>query len=139
MSQEFRLRKDASRPTVLSSLFGLLQTLRQDREWLITVAQYSPKRSDDQNKALWGLAYKIIEERTGQEAADWHSYFLGEWAGWEEVEMFGKKKLRPKRRSSKLTTTEFADYFDFIQRRAAENGIVIPDPDPFWRQNRSAA
>ena len=139
MSQEFRLRKDASRPVVLKALLGLLNALRGDREWLVTVSQYSPKRSDEQNKALWGLAYRIIAERTGQEAEDWHTYFLGEHFGWEEVEMFGRKKIRPKRRSSKLTTAEFADYFDFIQRRAAENGIVIPDPDPFWRQHREVA
>ena len=139
MSQEVRIRKDASRVGALDQLCGLLRALRGDREWLVTIAQYNPKRSDEQNRALWGLAYRIVAERTGQEAEDWHEYFLGEWAGWEEYEMFGRKKIRPRRRSSKLTTAEFAEYFDFIQRRAAENGILIPDPDPMWRQTRSAA
>ncbi len=40
----------------------------------------------------------------------------------------GRKKIKPRKRSSRLTTGEFADYVAFIQRRCAEHGIYIPDP-----------
>jgi hypothetical protein len=56
-----------------------------------------------------------------------HEYFLGEHFGWETLEGFGRKRLRPLKRSSKLSTAEFAAFVDFIQRKAAELGIYIPD------------
>jgi hypothetical protein len=54
---------------------------------------------------------------------------LGEHFGWETLEGFGRKRMRPIRRSSKLSTMEFQDYVAFIQQKAAELGIVIPDPN----------
>ena len=95
----------------------------------VSVEQYQRRRSDDQNRYLWGVVYATLRDATGQDADDWHEYMLGEWAGWEECELFGRKRLKPKRRSSKLSTGEFADYIAFIQQRAAENGIYIPDPN----------
>jgi hypothetical protein len=34
---------------------------------------------------------------------------------------------------------EFVDYINFIQRRMASHGIVIPDPDPEWYLREEAA
>lgn len=85
-------------------------------------------RSTEQNAYLWGVCYATLERETGQEAEDWHEYMLGEWAGWERYELFGRAKVRPRRRSSKLNKAEFVDFVEFIQRRAAQNGIYIPDP-----------
>lgn len=86
-------------------------------------------RSNEQNAYLWGVCYAALRDATGQDVNDWHEYMLGEWAGWEEHELFGRRRLRPVRRSSKLSTVEFSDYVAFIQQRAAENGVFIPDPD----------
>lgn len=94
----------------------------------VSVEQFRKRRSNEQNRYLWGVCYKALRDATGQDAEDWHSYFLGEWSGWEEYELFGKRRLRPLRRSSKLSTVEFADYVAFIQQRAAEHGVFIPDP-----------
>jgi len=98
-------------------------------KWRVTVQPYRKQRSDAQNRYLWGVAYKLLQDATGQPAADWHEYMLGEHFGWEETELFGKKRLRPLNRSSKLNTLEFMDYVAFIQQRAAENGLYIPDPN----------
>jgi hypothetical protein len=54
---------------------------------------------------------------------------LGECFGWETVEGFGRKRLKPLKRSAKLGTQEFSDFVAFIQRRAAELGIFVPDPE----------
>jgi hypothetical protein len=64
----------------------------------------------------------------GWDAEDVHEYMLGEWSGWEALEGLGRKRLRPLRRSSRLNKQEFADFVDFIQRKAAEHGVFIPDP-----------
>lgn len=99
----------------------------------IEVAQ--KKRSDPQNRYLWGVCYPTMLKQGGESLAGWdaedlHEYFLGEHFGWETLEGFDRKRLRPIRRSSKLTPLEFADYVSFIQRKAADMGIVIPDPEP---------
>jgi hypothetical protein len=97
----------------------------------VEVCEFRKRRSQDQNAALWGIAYKTLSDATGNDPDDLHTYFLGEWAGWEVVSVMGQKRRVPKRRSSKLTTTEFGDFYAFIQRRSAETvGVFIPDPDP---------
>jgi len=116
-------------PNQKPALLAFLDRLPMARKWKVAVTFYRKTRSDQQNRYLWGVAYKTLQDATGQEAQDWHEYMLGEHFGWEEYEMFGKRKIRPKQRSSKLTTMEFMDFVDFIQRRAAEYGVYIPDPN----------
>ncbi len=138
---------DRNRSQFIANAIELIGKLSAAKAWQVVVEPYRKEKSDVQNRALWGLAYKILHAETGQEADDWHEYMLGEFFGWKETEFFGRKKLRPARttttdydgRASKLSTEEFARYFDFIQIRAAQNGIHIPDPDPFWREQRKTA
>lgn len=148
MSQDFVLHKDDQfRACVLRNLIDFINRLPANKSWRISVAKYRKTRSTEQNAALWAVAYPALEEATGQPANDWHEYMLGEYFGWVEYSLFGKRKLRPARTTttgfngeeSKLSTVEFAEFYDFIQRRAAENGIFVPDPDPFWRDQRGAA
>ena len=117
-----------------------LSTETDRKRWLAFVAEqplplavecrhWRKSRSNDQNAYLWGVCYAALRDATGQDVNDWHEYMLGEWAGWEEHELFGRKRLRPVRRSSKLSAAEFSDYVAFVQQRAAENGVFIPDPD----------
>lgn len=117
---------------------GFIYRLSADKSWMISIKPWKVPRSINQNRALWGVCYATIlqdggESMAGWDAEDLHEYFLGEYFGWEVVELFGKKRQRPIRRSSKLTKSEFAGFFDFIQRKAAEFGVFIPDPDPNWR------
>lgn len=148
MSQNFVLHaNDHLRPGVLRNLIDFISRLPANKSWRIGVAQYRKTRSNDQNAALWAVAYPALEEATGQPVNDWHEYMLGEYFGWVEYSLFGKRKLRPARTTttgfngeeSKLSTVEFAEFYDFIQQRAAENGIFVPDPDPFWKERRRAA
>lgn len=148
MSQSFVLhRGDSHRESVLRRALDFLQRLPDTKSWRIEVTMHRKTRTTEQNAALWGVAYPALSEATGQPVNDWHEYMLGEYFGWVEYSLFGKRKLRPARTTttgfngedSKLSTVEFADFYDFIQRRAAENGICVPDPDPFWREQRRAA
>jgi len=116
-------------PAGKAALLAFIERLPMARKWKVTVCLYRKIRSDAQNRYLWGVAYKALEDATGQESQDWHDYMLGEHYGWEKYEMFGKPKIRPMKRSSKLTTTEFSDFVAFIQMRAAEHGIYIADPN----------
>lgn len=102
----------------------------------VEVCQNRKRRSDEQNRALWGVAYRILSEETGYDPAELHEFFLGSYFGWQDVEIFGEHRRRPARRSSKLNTMEFSDYYAFIQRRAAELlGVYVPDPGEFERES----
>lgn len=91
-------------------------------------------RSLSQNAYLWGVVYPTLLTETGLTEQGWqkddlHEYLLGECFGWNTLEGFGRKRLKPMNRSSNLSKMEFVDYVAFIQQFAAEHGVVIPDPD----------
>jgi len=120
----------------LSRIVAFLSSLSITREWKLEISENRRTRSTEQNAYLWGCVYPtILQHMPGWDADDLHEYFLGEHFGWETLEGFGRKRLRPVRRSSKLKTTEFMAYLDFVQRRAAEHGIYIPDPNEHLYEN----
>lgn len=128
------LPKDKPRDDALARLVRLIHTLRQDRAYRIELKELRHTRTLQQNAYLWGVCYPTIlieagEALAGWEADDLHEYFLGEWSGWETLEGFGRKRMRPIKRSSKLNVSEFTEYVDFIHRKAAAMGIYIPSPE----------
>ena len=129
----FVLHKDSTREHVLERLTDFLRALPESKAWRVEVVEYRRRRSQEQNAYLWGVCYATILREGGEALAGWtdddlHEYFLGEHFGWETLEGFGRKRMKPKRRSSKLSTLEFAEYVDFIHRKAAEMGVYIPSP-----------
>lgn len=112
-----------------SRLCKVIEKLDAGKAWAITIEEKKPKRSEQQNRYLWGVVYaEIAKHLPGWHVDDVHEYMLGEWSGWETLEGMGRKRLRPIRRSSRLNKQEFADYISFIQQKAAEHGVFIPDP-----------
>ena len=122
------------RESLIARLISFLKTLPLGDAWKIEIKPYRKQRSLEQNAYLWGVVYQTILDEGGETLAGWdsadlHEYFLGEKFGWEVLEGFGRKRMRPVRRSSKLSTMEFMEYIDFIQCKMAQQGIVIPDPN----------
>jgi hypothetical protein len=133
MKDSFLLPRLMDRQEVINSILDRIMTLAVEKAWRVEIEEAKGKRSLAQNRYLWGCVYPTILEAgklDGWEATEIHDYVLGEFFGWETVTGFGRKKIRPIRRSSKLTKTEFADFIAFIQRRMAEHGIIVPDADP---------
>lgn len=142
MSDGFVLKKHVNRDEMITRIVHFLELLPSDKPWEVLVRPFRKTRSSLQNRALWGIAYKLLADHTGHEPKELHEYFLGEFLGWEIKDIFGQKKRVPKGRSHDMNTQEFSDYYAFIQRRAAETvGVYIPDPDPqyHWNKERVAA
>lgn len=121
-----------SREKLIQRIATVLSGLSTDKAWLVQIGEPKPSRSQQQNKYLWGVIYKTILDTgslQGWDTDDLHEYLLGEWSGWEVIEGFGKKRMKPIQRSSTLNKEQFSAYVDFIQRKMAELGIFIPDAD----------
>jgi hypothetical protein len=134
MTQTFHIPAHHPRERTLARISMVLAHLSKDAAWDVEVHEHKAKRSDSQNRYLWGVVYPAILAAGGNTLAGWraddlHEYLLGEHFGWEVMSGFGKKRQRPVKRSSKLSTVEFMDFIAFIQQRMAEHGIYVPDPN----------
>lgn len=128
------------RETAVQSLARQLMRYLPGVRLEVRVRRKKRERSDLQNRALWGCAYKALTAQTGNDPEDLHEYFCGEFFGWVKKTVMGKTKLRPKRTTTKdedgnrdvVDKLVMADFYDFIQRRAAMAGYDVPDPDEEW-------
>lgn len=121
-----------SRDRAIERVAAILRSLPMDRAWTISVAEKKPKRSLSQNALLWAIYGEIIkkggEAMAGWESSELHDFFLMQHYGTETVEMFGKRKMRPLRRSSGLSKMEFSDHVEFILRFMADKGVWLSIP-----------
>lgn len=131
-----------------ASLMGFLSAIPLTDEFQVIIGPIKKERSDLQNRALWGCAYKALRLATGNDPDDLHTYFCGEYFGWHEYEVMGATRKRPIRTTTKdengkrdvITTMQLSDFYAFIQQRSAETvGIYVPDPDPMWWSNHEQA
>lgn len=138
--QQILLPAGMSREGVIGRIQRLLASLPLDKAWRVEIAEHKPQRSTQQNRYLFGVCYpRLLKVLPGWEASDVHDFMLGEHFGWETIEGLGKKRLRPLRRSSRLNKQEFSDFVAYIQRRAADLGVFIPDADPDYWLHEDAA
>jgi hypothetical protein len=116
----------------LARLVAFVSALSQDKAWRIEIAEHKRTRSNDQNAYLWQIYEHILrtcdEQLRGWTKEELHDFFLGEHFGWEKLEGFGRKRIRPVRRSSRLSTVEFSEFVASIQQFMAERGVYIEDP-----------
>lgn len=117
-------------------LLAFLESLPCEIAYEVVVRRHKAKRSEAQNRYLWGVCYPTILKGGGEALGGWtaedlHEHFLGEHFGVERLQIGTSVYLKPRRRSSRLNKQEFSDYVFFLQRRAAELGIYIPDADEY--------
>lgn len=113
--------------------------------------EFRPKketRSQKQNAALFAVAYPPIMEAMGLRGAKdkeyLHEFFCGEYWGWNVTYVLGKEKATPVRTTTTdenkkrnlIDKNEMSDLYNFIQHKAADNGIYVPDPDPMYGLKR---
>jgi hypothetical protein len=131
MKQEFFIPATDARLVVVQRIGRVLENLPMLR-WRVELSEAKPVRTESQNKLLWAIYTQILavggEEMGGWTKDDLHDFFLIDHFGSETYEVFGKKRIRPLRRSKKLNKQEFSNYVAHIQQFMAERGVYIADP-----------
>lgn len=109
----------------------------QDKRLILEIKELKKVRSDAQNRWLWGVCYIKIaswfydtqgEKLTPDEI---HAFVVTKVLGftYEVKELFGEEVLIMRgTRTSKMSTKEFQDAKEKIQKYFAERGLHIPDP-----------
>ena len=90
----------------------------------VIVRKWKKGRSNNQNRYMWGVCYKIVSEETGHTEDEIHdslrAMFLMDKSG----------KFPIVRSSTSLTTVEFEDYLEKVRIFAAEKlNCIIPLPN----------
>lgn len=94
----------------------------------VKVKAHKAQRSLDQNAYWWAVPVAILAEHCGYEPEQMHYALLGEWRGY--VDGPRGEKVPRCCASSKLTTAEFTELIEWVQRWAAtELNCQIPAPN----------
>lgn len=136
-----------NREPAVRALVARLLSYEPGKPLAVSFRRLAKERSLDQNAALWGVAYPPLMEAMGlegdREKNELHEFWCGEYFGWGERNYFGRRKLYPIRTTTRnehgerdlISTLDMMAFYNFIQRRAAENGVEVPDPDPaMWQR-----
>jgi hypothetical protein len=140
-----------SRQRALSLATQALAALDEGKAWRVSAEPVKSERSSSQNAYLWAVPNKMISDLTGYEVDEVHEYLCGRYWGWKDKRV-PKTPRNPSGvesvpvrttttdehgKRSVLSTQEFMDYVDFVQRFAATTlHLVIPDPDPSYMLQR---
>lgn len=105
-------------------------------EVTVTVEKKTRKRTLDQSAYWWAVPVKILADELGYTPNQMHYALLGEYGGYESGPT---GQAVPKvASSSELNTEEFAKLIDWVLDWApSQLNVVIPPPDPEWRQRRA--
>jgi hypothetical protein len=140
-------RGDFGRDRVRANVHAYVDALPDTRDWRIEIREARKERTLDQNAAMFGVAYATIMESAGLEGDDdkkrLHWNMCGDFFGWVDKPLLGRVPVRTTTTNENgerdvIDTATAARMYDFIQRQAAEYGIVVPDPDPFYRSRLAA-
>lgn len=137
-----RLIPPHDRDKAIASLSTLLHDYLPGKRLVVEVKQWKSERTNQQNRALFGVAYPAVREQTGENVNRLHWYACGQFFGWKEVETFGKVSSEPVRTTTRdennkrdvVTWDVFSNFYRAFQVEMAGMGIDVPDPDPYQRE-----
>ena len=82
-----------------------------------------------QRKAYFGIAVKVLADHYGYEPKIMHKALAGAFFGFIDVKI-GDMVIKVPASTTGRTTKEAIEYYEYIQKIAAERGIDVPSPDP---------
>jgi len=125
---------------VLRDVRRYISDLPSDKAYLIDITKLVKKRTNPQNRALWGCAYKLVEQEAGYSPEKFHELMCGEFFGWKRDSIFGNIKKEPVRTTTKddegktdvIDRETLSKFYLFIQAYCSPFGVDIPDPEKDW-------
>jgi hypothetical protein len=111
---------------------------------VVQIEREQNARSWQQLKYHWGLVLKMIADETGQDTEAIHDDACERFLTTRHVVYLNRQTGEVEerdvhRRTTGLTAKEFAEFVDRVRQWAGEwLGIVIPDPDPSWKNHDAA-
>lgn len=138
---------DSTREGVVANVRAAVDGLDGKEAWRIDIRRYRKPRTKDANEYLWSGVYPPLVRELGFTAEDWHDEMCMRYFGKREVKKPGGSDWLPVRTTTTnengdrdvLPGKDFWDFVEFIRRQAAEGGVYIAEPDPFWKERREAA
>jgi len=103
-------------------------TTLQDRVQIIVRKPKKKQRSNEQNRYLRGVCYKLLSEWSGDTTEEWHEICKQMFVE-PTKKIIDGNTYEIRKSSTALNTKEFTDYIEKIRRFGAEHGVIIPDPD----------
>jgi hypothetical protein len=95
----------------------------------IQIKRYYPKkdRSNEQNRYMWGVVYRLLADYTGHSPEEIHEAMKYEFL------LNHESKLKVPRSTSELSTLEMEDYLSRVREFASmELGVYIPEPNEYY-------
>lgn len=108
-----------------------ISMLVMDKPWQVEIKPYKKNRSLAQNKLYWKWITCIGDE-IGYTSDELHAIMADKFL-LDEIIEYGGKEIRKDKSTSRLTTKQFTEYLEKIDRFAsAELGIVLPSPEDIY-------
>ncbi len=105
-----------------------LSKFKENEEVTLVIHNRRPKRTEAQNRYLWGVYYTLIAEETGERDIDrLHELFKGKFLTQGVVEVLGQK-VRMKKSTAALSKVEFSEYIMAIE---ADTGVEAPPTENY--------
>lgn len=120
---------------------AFLFRLDAGKPWELLVRPFKKERTQRQNNALFGVAYRTLGNFLGYTEPELHDVMLRLYFGEVHYEVMGVRRVKPRRTTTTneagerevLSREKLSEYYDFIVRTAAEQGCYIDDPNPMLR------
>jgi len=125
----------------IERIAAFLGRLDGTKPWELLVRPWKKPRTPRQNNAMFGVAYKTLSDFTGYSEPELHDVMLTLYFGKVEYEVLGVQKKKPRRTTTTnergerdvLSREKFAEFYAFIEMKAAELGCYIESPNPRLR------
>lgn len=128
------LPKFRARDVAICNIVDSLEELPMDQGFRVEIHEHRATRTDLQNRTLWWVYDNVLklggETMGGWTKEDLHEFFLITHFGSVTKTLFGRRRMVPTRRSSRLSKLEFAEFVDCIYGFMAGQGVILPLPDP---------
>ncbi len=152
LPRQWIMPKGVSRERLADQVRTFVAALDHDKAFRVVVEVFRRERSSQQNRYLWGVAYKALADATGYETEEIHEWCCGLMWGWKDKkcpktprnpEGFESVPNRTTTRDfdgkrAVLSKLEFMDYVARVQRFAASKGVHIPDPGEVVAEQEAA-